>query len=79
MITYAEIKFMEYLRKITGSFHTKLFDLIFVADTENFRKIGEAFPDECETVKKYREERGYFPELEKRYANRFAEEKSNNH
>jgi hypothetical protein len=76
MITKAEIKFIEYLKGWSGSFYTNLFDLIFSADADNFRKIGEAFPDECEVIKKYQNERGYFADIQERYANRSESEKS---
>ena len=76
MITKPEIRFVEYLKGWSGSFHANLFDLIFSADADNFRRIGEAFPDECEVVRKYRDERGYYVSIQERYANRTEDEKN---
>jgi hypothetical protein len=54
-----EIKLLEYLKGISGSFYTGLYDLFVKADFENKEKLMSAFP-ELQIYKKYLEEPEWF-------------------
>jgi hypothetical protein len=64
-----EKKFMFYQRGIEGSFFTALFDAIMKADQSNLNKLKLAFPEEATVVEKFRNEPGYYQDLERKFNN----------
>lgn len=55
-----EIRLLECLLGIAGSFYQDLFDLYYKADHWNKQKIGIAFPKFVEAIEKYNNEPEYF-------------------
>ena len=47
--------------------YTSFFRAAMVADTINSHKLYEGFPEEIEAVRKFKNEDGYWEELQERY------------
>jgi len=62
----AELEFMFFMKGTSGSFMTNLFKTIMSADLENMRKLSLGFPNEVEVVRRYKNEDGYWQQLEKK-------------
>ncbi len=62
-----ERKLFEFLQGMSGSFYTRLFQAIQVADGVNTEKLRTGFPEEVEAHVRYVTEDGYASNLEKRY------------
>lgn len=58
-LTEGEIRLIEYLLGISGSFHQGLYDLFFKADFRNKQKLGNAFPY-LEELDRYLDEPEWF-------------------
>jgi hypothetical protein len=65
--TTAERRLCDWQYERSGSFFTKLFDAMSKADNTNLNRLGEGFPDEVEAFKRYRDERGWWQGMEKRW------------
>lgn len=63
----AELEFMFFMRGTSGSFMTNLFKTIMSADISNQMKLSLGFPNEVEVVRKYRNEDGYWQNLQKKF------------
>lgn len=62
----AELEFMFFMKGTSGSFMTNLFKVIMSADIQNQMKLSLGFPNEVEVVRKYRNEEGYWQQLQKK-------------
>lgn len=62
----AEIEFLYFMRGTSGSFMTNLFKTIMSSDIMNEKKLSLGFPNEVEVVRRYRNEEGYWQNLQKR-------------
>ena len=71
MLTSGEIKFVEYQKGMTGSFYTRLFRLMAVADGENLELLEKVYPEHVRAHLRYSNEKGYWELLKKRYEVRF--------
>ena len=65
-ITGAEVSFCMYKLNMAGAFKTKLYNLFWVADTTSQNKLITIFP-ELEIARKFNNERGYWPDLIRRW------------
>ena len=61
-----ELEFMFFMKGTSGSFMTNLFTTIMSADIQNQFKISLGFPNEVEVVRRYKNEDGYWQELQKK-------------
>lgn len=61
--------FVEHMRGLNGSFYTKLFEAAMAADNTNLAKMENGFPLEIQAVRRYKNELGYWEDLEERYDN----------
>ena len=68
-ITREELDFCYYKRGNAGGFKTKLIEAIFAADDNNRAKLAQGFPELVEVVNRYGNERGYWNDLQERFAN----------
>ena len=62
----AELEFMFFMKGTSGSFMTNLFKVIMSADIQNQMKLSLGFPNEVEVGRKYRNEEGYWQQLQKK-------------
>ncbi len=62
----AELEFMFFMKGTSGSFMTNLFKTIMSADIQNQFKLSLGFPNEVEVVRRYKNEDGYWQELQKK-------------
>jgi hypothetical protein len=62
----AELEFMFFMRGTSGSFMTNLFKTIMSADIQNQFKLSLGFPNEVEVVRRYKNEDGYWQQLQKK-------------
>jgi hypothetical protein len=62
----AELEFMFFMKGTSGSFMTNLFKTIMSADIQNQFKLSLGFPNEVEVVRKYKNEDGYWQQLQKK-------------
>jgi hypothetical protein len=62
----AELEFMFFMRGTSGSFMTNLFNTIMSADIQNQFKLSLGFPNEVEVVRRYKNEDGYWQNLQKK-------------
>jgi hypothetical protein len=62
----AELEFMFFMKGTSGSFMTNLFKTIISADIQNQFKLSLGFPNEVEVVRRYKNEDGYWQQLEKK-------------
>jgi hypothetical protein len=62
----AELDFMFFMRGTSGSFMTNLFKTIMSADIQNQFKLSLGFPNEVEVVRRYKNEDGYWQQLQKK-------------
>jgi len=67
LINKGEKLFVEFQLGMNGSFYTSFFRAAMVADTINSHKLYEGFPEEIEAVRKFKNEDGYWEELQERY------------
>ena len=61
-----ELEFMLFMKGTSGSFMTNLFTTIMSADIQNQFKLSLGFPNEVEVVRRYKNEDGYWQELQKK-------------
>ena len=66
-VTFAELKLIDWVKGKSGSFWGGFFDLLSCADEANLVRMGEGFPEEVRVFQRYRNERGYWDELQVRY------------
>jgi len=62
----AELEFVYFIKETSGSFMTNLFKTIMSADIQNQFKLSLGFPNEVEVVRRYKNEDGYWQELQKK-------------
>ena len=62
----AELEFMFFMRGTSGSFMTNLFKTIMSADIQNQFKLSLGFPNEVEVVRRYKNEDGYWQQLQEK-------------
>jgi hypothetical protein len=62
----AELDFMFFMRGTSGSFMTNLFKTIMSADIQNQFKLSLGFPNEVEVVRRYKNEDGYWQQLQEK-------------
>ena len=62
----AELEFMFFMKGTSGSFMTNLFNTIMSADIQNQFKLSLGFPNEVEVVRRYKNEDGYWQQLQKK-------------
>jgi hypothetical protein len=62
----AELEFMFFMRGTSGSFMTNLFNTIMSADIQNQFKLSLGFPNEVEVVRRYKNEDGYWQQLQEK-------------
>ena len=62
----AELEFMFFMKGTSGSFITNLFKTIMSADIQNQFKLSLGFPNEVEVVRRYKNEDGYWQQLQKK-------------
>lgn len=62
----AELEFMFFMKGTSGSFMTNLFKTIMSADIQNQFKLSLGFPNEVEVVRRYKNEDGYWQQLQKK-------------
>ena len=62
----AELEFMFFMKGTSGSFMSNLFTTIMSADIQNQFKLSLGFPNEVEVVRRYKNEDGYWQELQKK-------------
>jgi hypothetical protein len=62
----AELEFVFFMRGTSGSFMTNLFKTIMSADMGNQIKLSLGFPNEVEVVRRYKNEDGYWQQLQKK-------------
>lgn len=62
-----ERKLCEFKHGMSGNFYKNLFNMIFCADPDNRRKLSLSFPEEVEAANRYKNEPGYWQELEKEF------------
>lgn len=53
----------EWQLRMTGGFFTKLFELMTVADDQNFARLSAGFPLEAQALWRFKNEDGYWPQL----------------
>jgi hypothetical protein len=63
----AELEFMFFMKGTSGSFMTNLFKTIMSADIQNQTKLSLGFPNEVEVVRRYKNEDGYWQQLQTRF------------
>lgn len=67
-LSKTEEKFIYYQKfHVAGSFTTSLFACIMKADISNLMKLSLGFPDEVDVVFKFKNQLGYWEDLEKRF------------
>jgi hypothetical protein len=66
-VTEAEEIFCFYKLGKEGSFMTSLIDTIFKGDDKNQAKIAKGYPELVQVLQRYGRERGYWPDLVKRW------------
>ena len=52
-----------------GSFFATLYDLIYKADVHNTILLRRAYPEEVKSIKRYKNETGYWKEIKLRFDN----------
>jgi hypothetical protein len=62
----AELEFMFFMKGTSGSFMTNLFKVIMSADIQNQFKLSLGFPNEVEVVRRYKNEDGYWQQLQEK-------------
>jgi hypothetical protein len=62
----AELEFMFFMKGTSGSFITNLFKTIMSADIQNQFKLSLGFPNEVEVVRRYKNEDGYWQQLQEK-------------
>ena len=62
----AELEFMFFMKGTSGSFMTNLFKTIMSADIQNQFKLSLGFPNEVEVVRRYKNEDGYWRQLQEK-------------
>jgi hypothetical protein len=62
----AELEFMFFMKGTSGSFMTNLFKTIMSADIQNQFKLSLGFPNEVEVVRRYKNEDGYWQQLQEK-------------
>ena len=62
----SELEFMFFMKGTSGSFMTNLFKTIMSADIQNQFKLSLGFPNEVEVVRRYKNEDGYWQQLQKK-------------
>jgi hypothetical protein len=62
----AELEFVFFMKGTSGSFMTNLFKTIMSADIQNQFKLSLGFPNEVEVVRRYKNEDGYWQQLQKK-------------
>jgi hypothetical protein len=71
----AELRLIDWAHgKSKGSFWDGLIKIISQADEQNMCRLGEGFPEEVKTFKRYREEQGYWEDVMRRYETNFSED-----
>ncbi len=68
-VTEVEEKLFYCMMGQGGSFSTRLFSTIFAADSINIVKLSLGFPEEVTVALRYRDESGYWEDLQKRMNN----------
>jgi hypothetical protein len=63
----AELEFMFFMKGTSGSFMTNLFKTIMCSDMDNQTKLSLGFPNEVEVVRRYKNEDGYWQQLQSRF------------
>jgi len=66
-LTDAELDLYFVVKGSGGNFKTKLFELICASDICNQELLKRAFPDFVEVVIKYKNEAGYWTQVQERY------------
>ena len=61
-----ELEFMFFMKGTSGSFMTNLFKTIMSADIQNQFKLSLGFPNEVEVVRRYKNEDGYWQQLQEK-------------
>ena len=64
-----EKKLCDYIYNRSGSFFKSLFAVIFSADSSNLKKLYLSFPEETDSVLRYKNGNKYWEKLEKEYNN----------
>jgi len=68
-MTEGEKHLCEFEYGISGSFYTHFFNAIMKADSHNMARLSLAFPEEVQAVNRFRNENGYWEELQTEYRN----------
>lgn len=66
-VTSGERHLFEWHKGMSGSFFTALFELFAKADNTNLSLLAKAYPSEVKAFCRYREEPGYWKDVQNRY------------
>jgi len=62
-----ERKLCEWQYEMTGSFYTTLFKAMSSADSFNLARLAIGFPEEVNSLQRFRNEEGYWESLQKEF------------
>lgn len=66
-LNLGEALLAEYLFNMCGSFYNGLFQTAMAADNTNFEKLAKGYPEEMEALERYKNEDGYWEDLQRRF------------
>ena len=64
---------VEFQKDMSGSFFTTLFNALFLADGPNMARMALGFPEETLAVQRFKNEDGYWQDLQERYNKRMLQ------
>lgn len=77
-LSTGEKLFAEYLFNMSGGFYDEFFSAAMIADNKNLEKLAKGYPEEIEALRRYKNEDGYWRNLQLRYRKALNDKRRNN-